>query len=311
MRELCVERLAMSTRVALPMHVGCKMSELRRQLLPSPTPSQDRTAQVRKNLFGPIDHDENIKFVQDELDKISQADCQRWNFDFQAEKPKEGRYNWEPVEEGVPQAYEMSRLTYLTTHATTTTHSSSSSTHATTPLAAPTPVRKVPEGVGTSSTTTTTAATTTTTTTTISTTVDQPSTSTQATTTTTTPTSSTTISTTISTTTTTVLDKTASQTTARLPTPVSGASTPASASEAATSKSIREVVVKKFMGDADEKLDKREHKPLSVLRCTRSRSSQPPLTAFMKIHKTKRPASSKLEEEQPPALVKRPRTSSS
>lgn len=94
----------MTTRIALPFTLGFKMSGTRRQGPPDPLP---QTSQVRKNLFGPIDHEENMKFVQDELSKISQADCKRWNFDFQAEKPKEGRYSWEPVSGSVPQAYEM------------------------------------------------------------------------------------------------------------------------------------------------------------------------------------------------------------
>ncbi|XP_063852511.1 mucin-2-like [Scylla paramamosain] len=94
----------MTTRIALPFTLGFKMSGMRRQGPPDPLP---QTSQVRKNLFGPIDHEENLKFVQEELSKISQADCKRWNFDFQAEKPKEGRYNWEPVSGKVPQAYEM------------------------------------------------------------------------------------------------------------------------------------------------------------------------------------------------------------
>uniref|UniRef100_A0A0N7ZAY5 Cyclin-dependent kinase inhibitor domain-containing protein n=1 Tax=Scylla olivacea TaxID=85551 RepID=A0A0N7ZAY5_SCYOL len=94
----------MTTRIALPFTLGFKMSGMRRQGPPDPLP---QTSQVRKNLFGPIDHEENLKFVQEELSKISQADCKRWNFDFQTEKPKEGRYNWEPVSGKVPQAYEM------------------------------------------------------------------------------------------------------------------------------------------------------------------------------------------------------------
>ena len=94
----------MTTGIALPFSLGFKMSGLRQGTPDRPLP---QTSQVRKNLFGPIDHEENLKFVQDELTKISQADCKRWNFDFQAERPTEGRYSWEPVSEKVPQAYEM------------------------------------------------------------------------------------------------------------------------------------------------------------------------------------------------------------
>ncbi|XP_042862665.1 cyclin-dependent kinase inhibitor 1B-like [Penaeus japonicus] len=259
MRELCVEKIAMSTRVALPMYTGCcSMSELRRQLLPSPPPSQDRTAHVRKNLFGPIDHDENLKFVQDELNKISQADCKRWNFDFEAEKPKEGRFNWEPVSEAVPQAYEMPRLTALTTHATTTPH---------TTIAAPKPVHKtVPECSSSSKS------------------EQQPSTSSTPVTGPDTPTPTTTST---------------SITTAKLSSPA-GSSKASKASPA--SQSIRKAV----------KLDRRESsrkKSIATPRITR-KTAQPPVTDYLRIRKSKRPAS-KLEEDPPPALVKRTKTTSS
>ncbi|XP_037788203.1 cyclin-dependent kinase inhibitor 1B-like [Penaeus monodon] len=256
MRELCVERIAMSTRVALPMHTGCcTMSELRRQLLPSPPPTQDRTAHVRRNLFGPIDRDENLKFAQDEMNKVSQASCKRWNFDFKAEKPKEGRYNWEPVGEAVPQAYEMPRLTALTTHATTTPH---------TTITAPKPVHKtVPECSSSTKS------------------EQQPSTSSTPVTGSDTPTPTTT-STSIS--------------TAKLPTPAG------SSKASPASQSIRKAV----------KLDRRESsrkKTIATTRITR-KTAQPPVTDYLRIRKSKRPAS-KLEEDPPPALVKRTKTTSS
>ncbi|XP_042219967.1 endochitinase A-like [Homarus americanus] len=304
MRELCVEEIAMSTRVALPMFLGCRMSELRRQLLPSPTPNQDRTAQVRKNLFGPIDHDENLKFVHDELNKISEEDSKRWNFDFQSEKPKEGRFSWQRVGDGVPQAYEMPRLTYLTTHATNTTT-----------IAAPTPLHKVPEGVcGSSSSASTSGAS-----------LDhqQPSTSTaQTTTTTTTPsTTATTTTTTVPDTTTTTTTTTPSKTTTaktRLPPPPTTTIPASSASCSEAPATIREVVVVKKCtsssgGDGGGGEEVRENNTNTPkVRFTRSKGGQPPVTAFMRIRKSKRPANTKLEEEaELPALVKRPKTTSS
>ncbi|CAL4209011.1 unnamed protein product [Meganyctiphanes norvegica] len=111
MRELCYEEI-MTTRVAIPNFIiGCRMSEMRRRLLPSPTPEQQS---VKRNLFGPIDHEENIKFVQAELSKITKADAERWNFDFSESKPRDGRFKWEAVgASDVPSAYHLPTLTNI------------------------------------------------------------------------------------------------------------------------------------------------------------------------------------------------------
>lgn len=52
-------------------------------------------ATVRRNLFGPVDHEENLRFVHAELAKMAEADARRWNFDFARERPLAGRFAWE------------------------------------------------------------------------------------------------------------------------------------------------------------------------------------------------------------------------
>ncbi|RXG70228.1 Cyclin-dependent kinase inhibitor 1B [Armadillidium vulgare] len=86
---------------------------------PAPTPRS-----ARRNLFGPIDHEENMKLVQTELARIAESDSRRWNFDFRNEVPLEGRYSWETTKGAdIPPAYEMpnltARLTQLPTPAST------------------------------------------------------------------------------------------------------------------------------------------------------------------------------------------------
>ncbi|KAK8722551.1 hypothetical protein OTU49_012268 [Cherax quadricarinatus] len=81
-----------------------RMLELRRQFLGNSLPNQDRTVHfIRRNLFGPVDHEHNLKFAHEEMAKIQQADCKRWNFDFEEDKPREGDYDWQTVREAVPQ----------------------------------------------------------------------------------------------------------------------------------------------------------------------------------------------------------------
>lgn len=58
--------------------------------------SNNRTC-VRRALFGPIDHEENRKFVKCELAKIEDEQRREWNFDFKNELPLEGRYQWSRI----------------------------------------------------------------------------------------------------------------------------------------------------------------------------------------------------------------------
>jgi len=59
-----------------------------------PPPSSNR---VKRALFGPTDHDENIRFVENELKKARNEASSRWNFDFDSGKPLQGNYDWEEI----------------------------------------------------------------------------------------------------------------------------------------------------------------------------------------------------------------------
>lgn len=60
-------------------------------------------SQVKRCLFGPIDHEETKRFLKDEIGKQNQEDNQRWNFDFVNEVPLPDtgkgdiRYQWSPL----------------------------------------------------------------------------------------------------------------------------------------------------------------------------------------------------------------------
>ena len=66
---------------------------------------------IRKELFGPTNHDENRKLLQQELNQISNQDMVKWNFNFKDDKPIEGRFDWEEIStRKVPSAYDMLHL---------------------------------------------------------------------------------------------------------------------------------------------------------------------------------------------------------
>ena len=62
-------------------------------------PLHARTGACR-NLFGPIDHEELNREMKSKLREISERDQQRWNFNFEANSPLVGNYQWveSPVE---------------------------------------------------------------------------------------------------------------------------------------------------------------------------------------------------------------------
>jgi len=75
-------------------------------------------ARVRRDLFGPIDHDDTRKFVMRELAAQQALASERWGFDFAQEEPlREGpgssKYLWVKVTEkdNVPQAYSHEYIT--------------------------------------------------------------------------------------------------------------------------------------------------------------------------------------------------------
>lgn len=59
-------------------------------------PLQKRTS-VCRNLFGPVDHDELHREMKTKLREISERDQERWNFNFEANSPLDGVYEWEEV----------------------------------------------------------------------------------------------------------------------------------------------------------------------------------------------------------------------
>ena len=64
---------------------------------PGDPPPPPDAARVRRALFGPVDHEENRRFVQRELERGRREASKRWNYDFENDRPLEGRHMWEPV----------------------------------------------------------------------------------------------------------------------------------------------------------------------------------------------------------------------
>ncbi|XP_034143020.1 cyclin-dependent kinase inhibitor 1 [Esox lucius] len=62
---------------------------------------------ARRNLFGPVDHEQLQQEYQDALNRDLEAACYRWGFDFRSEKPlAQGHFQWDGVPEaGVPLLY--------------------------------------------------------------------------------------------------------------------------------------------------------------------------------------------------------------
>lgn len=82
---------------------------------PHPPPSNPN--RVKRALFGPTDHEENLRFVRKEMKKAKNEAASKWNFDFDAGSPMKGRYSWEeakPTE--VHAVYNLDRLPYLATN---------------------------------------------------------------------------------------------------------------------------------------------------------------------------------------------------
>lgn len=60
--------------------------------------TEAETSRVRRALFGPVDHDENLRFVKQELERGQKEAAKRWNYDFVNDRPvndPEQRYVWE------------------------------------------------------------------------------------------------------------------------------------------------------------------------------------------------------------------------
>uniref|UniRef100_A0A1A7WPY1 Cyclin-dependent kinase inhibitor 1C (p57, Kip2) n=1 Tax=Iconisemion striatum TaxID=60296 RepID=A0A1A7WPY1_9TELE len=77
-------------------HVQLSSSALERLVARRTFPLYRRTG-VCRNLFGPVDHDELSRDMKAKLREISERDQQRWNFNFDANTPLAGDYEWEEV----------------------------------------------------------------------------------------------------------------------------------------------------------------------------------------------------------------------
>lgn len=82
---------------------------------PHPPPSNPN--RVKRALFGPTDHEENLRFVRKEMKKAKNEAASKWNFDFDAGTPMKGRYSWEEAKPSeVHAVYNLERLPYIATH---------------------------------------------------------------------------------------------------------------------------------------------------------------------------------------------------
>ncbi|XP_034391783.1 cyclin-dependent kinase inhibitor 1C [Cyclopterus lumpus] len=77
-------------------NVQLSCSALERLVARRTFPLHKRTS-VCRNLFGPVDHDDLSREMKDKLREISERDQQRWNFNFEANTPLVGDYEWEEV----------------------------------------------------------------------------------------------------------------------------------------------------------------------------------------------------------------------
>ena len=68
-----------------------------------PQPLMADKSRVARVLFDPPDHEANLRFVKRELEKAKREAEDRWNFDFENEKPIEGgRFEWVPPTRPLP-----------------------------------------------------------------------------------------------------------------------------------------------------------------------------------------------------------------
>ena len=88
------------------------MENMRKMSVSSLLRRGNKGASVRRCLFGPVDHEENNRFLKQQLKIQEQESCKKWNFDFNTMTPLDGKYAWEPVVEGeIPAAYDLKQLT--------------------------------------------------------------------------------------------------------------------------------------------------------------------------------------------------------
>lgn len=77
-------------------NVQLSSSALERLVARRTFPLHRRTS-VCRNLFGPVDHEELSREMKSKMREIAERDQQRWNFNFEANTPLDGDYEWEEV----------------------------------------------------------------------------------------------------------------------------------------------------------------------------------------------------------------------
>lgn len=82
------------------------------------TAANIRKLPVKRSLFGPVDTEESMKFIERELKSVVDSSSNRWNFNFQTEEPiddVDAKYEWIKIStnESVPSAYALNRCPYL------------------------------------------------------------------------------------------------------------------------------------------------------------------------------------------------------
>ena len=95
----------MSTRVlAAPVLLDVRMSLPSYSRLgggggrPRIVPNAGCLSRVKRCLFGPSSPGEALQQAADELQRQTESDSKRWNFDFVRDKPLDGPLNWQPAE---------------------------------------------------------------------------------------------------------------------------------------------------------------------------------------------------------------------
>jgi hypothetical protein len=83
-------------------------------------PDGEAVARVRRALFGPVDHEDTRRFVDEQLALQQAQDAERWGFDFVLERERNSgsgtkRFVWEKVtpEEKIPEPYALRGMEYL------------------------------------------------------------------------------------------------------------------------------------------------------------------------------------------------------
>eukprot|EP00092_Neocalanus_flemingeri_P006759 GFUD01007301.1.p1 GENE.GFUD01007301.1~~GFUD01007301.1.p1 ORF type:complete len:259 (+),score=54.19 GFUD01007301.1:134-910(+) len=99
------------------LHPGFRGSSSSSDDESQPPPPPSNPNRVKRALFGPTDHEENLRFVRKEMKKAKNEAASKWNFDFDNGTPLKGRFSWEEAKPSeVHAVYNLDRLPYLATN---------------------------------------------------------------------------------------------------------------------------------------------------------------------------------------------------